>query len=123
MSRRAAHQRKIPPERIYRGRQPRRPHFIPEWAEMRGYETQADLVEALGADKSVVSRWYDGATPGEDWQEKLVALFHCEEPDGIFRHPDDDWLAKFFRDRSSDEVERAKAMLEAAFPRKSQQKQ
>lgn len=108
---------------IHRGKQPRRPHFIPEWAERRGYEDQADLVKALGADKSVVSRWYSGATPGEEWQKKLTALFHCEEPDGIFRHPDDDWLAKFFRDRSDDEVTRAKQLLETAFPPKRQQRQ
>lgn len=107
----------------HRRRQPRRPHFIPEWAERKGYESQADLVEALGADKSVVSRWYAGASPSEDWQKKLVALFHCEEPDGIFRHPDDDWLARFFRDRSPDEVQRIKQTLEAAFPAKKQQKQ
>jgi hypothetical protein len=104
--------------RVTRARQPTRPHFIPEWAERRGYGTQAELAEALGADKSVVSRWYDGATPGKKWQKKLVALFHCQEPDGIFRHPDDDWLAKFFRDRSEDEVLRAKQLLETAFPLK-----
>ena len=109
--------------RIHRGKQPKRPHFIQEWAERRGYDTQAELVEALGADKSVVSRWYDGASPGEEWQKKLVALFHCEEPDGIFRHPDEDWLARFFRKRSADEAQRARAMLEAAFPEKDKQKQ
>jgi hypothetical protein len=108
---------------IHRSKQPNRPHFIPEWAERRGYKNQAELAEALDADKSVVSRWYSGTSPSKDWQTKLVDLFQCEEPDGIFRHPDDDWLAKFFRDRSDDEVERAKALLEAAFPRKSQQKQ
>ena len=108
---------------IHRSKQPRRPHFIQDWAERRGYGTQAELGKALGADKGVVSRWYDGATPGEEWQAKLVALFHCEEPDGIFRHPDDDWLAKFFRDRSADEIDRMKQMLEAAFPPKKQQKQ
>lgn len=104
--------------RIYKGRQPRRPHFIAEWAEKRGFEEQADLAEALDADKSVVSRWYSGASPGTEWQDKLAALFECE-PDGIFRHPDDDWLSRFLRERSPDEVSRIKQMLEAAFPSRS----
>lgn len=103
--------------RIHRGKQPRRPHFIPEWAEKCGFEDQADLVEEIGADKSVVSRWYAGASPGEEWQLKLAAAFgHEGEPEIIFRHPDDDWLTRFFRGRSKDEIERAKTMLEAAFP-------
>lgn len=102
---------------IHRSKQPNRPHFIPEWAERRGYKSQAELAEALEADKSVVSRWYSGTSPSREWQEKLTALFHCEDREGIFRHPDDDWLTRFFRDRSADELQRMKQMLEAAFPR------
>jgi transcriptional regulator with XRE-family HTH domain len=38
---------------------------------------------------------------------------------GDERHPDDDWLTKFFHHgRSADEVERMKKTLEAAFPPK-----
>lgn len=101
---------------IHRGKQPRRPHFIEEWAKRRGYETQADLAEALDADKSLVSRWYSGASPGVEWQAKLAALFDTQDADGIFRHPDDDWLAKFFKDRQPEEIDRIKQTLEAAFP-------
>ena len=108
---------------IHRSKQPNRPHFIPEWAERRGYETQADLVRALGADKSVVSRWYSGASPTEEYQKKLAALFHCDEPDAIFRHPDDDWLSRFFRNKSLDEIKRAKQLLETAFPENRKQNQ
>lgn len=104
---------------IHKGKQPRRPHFIPEWAEKRGFASQVELAEALDADKSVVSRWYNGTSPSRDWQEKLAELFHCEI-DGIFRHPDDDWIARFFADRSTDEINRMKQMLEAAFPPKKQ---
>ena len=104
--------------KIHKGKQPRRPHFIPDWAERRGYDTQNELAEALGADKSVVSRWYNGTSPSTEWQEKLAALFDCE-PEGLFRHPDDDWLSRFFRDRSIDELNRMKQMLEAAFPRRN----
>lgn len=103
---------------LTRGSSPRRPHFIPEWAERRGYETQAGLAEALSADKSVVSRWYSGTSPSEQWQKKLAALFHCER-EALFRHPDDDWMARFFRDRDDHEMQRIKQMLEAAFPKSS----
>lgn len=100
---------------IHKGKQPNRPHFIREWAEHRGYLKQADLASALGADKSVVSRWYKGTSPTEDWQKRLAALFHCE-PESLFRHPDDDWFTKFFRNRQRDELDRMRKMLEAAFP-------
>jgi len=103
-------------DEIYKGRQPRRPHFIVEWAERRGL-SQADLARELDADKSVVSRWFSGTTPGEEWQERLAALFQVS-PASLFRHPDDDWLTKFFADRSREEIERIKQTLEAAFPRK-----
>jgi transcriptional regulator with XRE-family HTH domain len=100
---------------IHKGKQPNRPHFIREWAEHRGFHKQADLAKALEADKSVVSRWYKGTSPTEDWQNKLAALFHCE-PESLFRHPDDDWFTKFFRNRQRDELDRMRKMLEAAFP-------
>lgn len=104
--------------RIHRGKQPRRPHFVPEWAETRRYLTQIELANALEADKSVISRWYNGSTPSLDWQEKLAALFEIER-EALFRHPDDDWIATFFRNRSKDERERMKHMLELAFPPKT----
>lgn len=102
---------------IHKGKQPRRPHFIPEWADMRNL-TQADLAREIGADKSVVSRWFNGTTPGLEWQEKLAALFACE-PESLFRHPNDDWFAKFFADRKQEEIEKMKQMLELAFPKKT----
>lgn len=103
--------------RIHAGKQPRRPHFIPEWAQKRHLKSQAELAKELDADKSVVSRWYGGASPSEEWQEKLADLFGTTK-EGLFRHPDDDWMARFFRKRTADEVERVKQMLEAAFPDK-----
>lgn len=101
---------------IHRSKQPRRPHFIAEWAEMRGM-SQADIARELGADKSVISRWFSGSTPSVEYQERLAALFQCE-PESLFRHPNDDWLSRFFANRTKDEVERMKQMLEAAFPTK-----
>ena len=104
------------PATIHPSKQPRRPHHIVDWAEKFGL-TQAEIAEALGVDKSMVSRWFSGATPQEENQKKLASLFHTDA-EGIFRHPDDDWLTKFFQDRSRDEIERIKNTLEAAFPRK-----
>lgn len=99
---------------IHRSKQPRRPHYIEAWAELRGL-TQADIARELGADKSVISRWFSGSTPSVEYQERLAALFECE-PESLFRHPNDDWLARFFANRTKEEVERMKMMLEAAFP-------
>lgn len=84
---------------------------------MRGLK-QADIARETGADKSVVSRWFNGATPGIEWQQKLAALFQTD-PESLFRHPDDDWLKRFFEERTREEIERIKATLETAFPRKS----
>jgi transcriptional regulator with XRE-family HTH domain len=101
--------------KIHASKQPRRPHHIEAWAEKR-HLTQADLVRELGADKSQVSRWYAGASPGEEWQQKLADFFGCDA-EGIFRHPDDDWFARFFKGRNQDEIERIKKTLETAFPK------
>lgn len=111
---------------IHKSKQPRRPHFIREWAELRGYARQVDLAEALGADKSIVSNWYTGTSPTTGYQEKLAALFDCD-PESLFRHPDDDWLAKLFKDnaireifknRTPDELRRMFETLKTAFPKK-----
>lgn len=98
-------------------KQGRRPHYIPAWASSIGMN-QADLVRALGADKGSVSKWFKGATPQEHWQKKLADLFDTTT-DGIFRHPDEAWVAGFLSGRSQDEINRMKATLSAAFPKKS----
>lgn len=97
------------------GKQPNRPHYVEAWAQRRGFESQTELAEALEIDKSNVSRWYAGTTPNKESQEKLAALFSIDR-ESLFRHPDDDWLARFFRNRSLDEIERIKQTLETAFP-------
>lgn len=104
------------PTQIYPNRQPRRPHHIKDWADARGL-TQADLSRELGADKSLISRWFAGTTPNVEYQERLAALFQTD-PEALFRHPDDDWITKFFADRERDEVERIKSTLETAFPKR-----
>lgn len=67
---------------IHASKQPKRPHFLPEWAEKRGFR-QADLARELNADKSLISRWFSGATPSETWQARLAALFQCK-PEGDY---------------------------------------
>lgn len=101
-----------------RTKQPRRPHFIPEWALAHGIKNQTELAKQLDADKSVVSRWYSGATPSEDYQKKLADLFKCT-PTSLFRHPDDVWVSDFLGRLDADEITRAKGMLSAAFPHAS----
>jgi len=95
-------------------KQPRRPHHIQQWAE-RKHLTQAQLVDELGADKSIVSRWYSGSSPSVEWQAKLAAFFGCE-PEGLFRDPNDYWLSQFLKGRDQEEVDRIRATLETAFP-------
>ena len=104
--------------KIHQSRQPHRPHYIAEWAAARGHENQAALAKHLGVDKSTVSRWYKGATPGTEWQERLAAAFNCE-PEALFRHPDERWFTQFFAGRSRDEIEHIKKSIDVAFPRKT----
>lgn len=53
----------------------RRRHYIAEWADALG-KSNAAIVEATGADKSLVSRWLkQGAEPGPEYLERLGHLF------------------------------------------------
>lgn len=99
--------------KIHSGKEPNRIHYIVEWAEVRGL-SQADIVKEIGADKGLVSRWFRGTTPGKEWRPKLEALFQIDEG-ALFRHPDDDWLTKFFKGRTEDERTKARQMLELFF--------
>jgi transcriptional regulator with XRE-family HTH domain len=103
--------------KVIPSKQPCRPHHIPEWVETLDL-TQAEFAEEIGADKGLVSRWYSGTSPGRGWQKKLAEFFNCE-PESLFRHPDDDWIARFLRGRDKPEIERIKTVLESAFPKKS----
>lgn len=105
------------PTRIHADKTPQRTHFIAEWAEKRSLK-QADLVRATGADKATVSRWFGGAVPHEKYLAILVEAFQVDSPSALFLHPDDDWLARFFRDRNAEERQRVIDILSAAFPKK-----
>lgn len=101
--------------KIHEGKTPQRIHYLTEWAERRGM-TQADIVRLLGVNKGTVSKWFGGALPQESNILALAEIFAIE-PTQLFRHPDDDWLAQLFRDRSEEERRRMIATIEAAFPR------
>ena len=92
-------------------------HFIPEWAEKRNLK-QAEIVEETGADKGTVSRWFSGNMPQDKYLDALVSCLAVEDVEALFRHPDDDWIARFLGDRSDEEKERIRAILLAAFPKK-----
>lgn len=103
------------PTEIHADKTPKRIHFIVEWAEKRNLK-QADIVREIGADKGLVSRWFDGTVPKGDYLIKLADLFGTDIH-GIFRHPDDDWLAKFFQDKTDRQREDAIQMLKLFFQR------
>ena len=92
-------------------------HFIVEWAERRDL-SQADLMRLTGANKGTVSRWFSGSVPRDDYIPPLLEALSLEEPADLFRHPDDDWITRFLRGRTTDEIDRIRTMLEVAFPKK-----
>lgn len=105
----------MPPIRIHKDKNPPRRHYIPEWAEHRQLK-RADIARGVGADKSLVTRWFKGTVPGDEYLEALAALFGTDR-EGLFRHPDEDWIAKFFRNRSEADRRRARDALDLMFPK------
>jgi transcriptional regulator with XRE-family HTH domain len=88
-------------------------HYIPEWAEKRGL-TQAKIVVAIDADKGNVSRWFRGKLPGPEYLERIAQLFDTDVK-ALFHHPNDDWLIRFFENKTEAQKEKAIAMLELMF--------
>lgn len=107
---------------IYDRRQPKRPHYLAEIMEWKDVD-RAALIEDLGVDKSLVSRWLDEddpSTPGKKWAQKLGRYFapSGDEDDfvDIFTDPA---LARFRRltlGKSKEEVDRILNILEMASP-------
>lgn len=100
-------------DKIHSRKTPHRIHFIPEWAEKRNLR-QADIVRELNAEKGLVSKWFRGTLPKVEYLEKLADLMATDVP-GLFRHPDDDWLSQFFRDKTEEQKEQAIDMLKIFF--------
>jgi hypothetical protein len=79
-------------------------------------------MELPRVDKSQVYRWLKGQMPQAAMQARIAAALEMEDAASLLRHPDDDWFAEFFSGRSRDEIHRMKLMLEAAFPRRDQER-
>ena len=103
---------------IHRGKTPVMKHYLPEWAEHMK-KKQADFARDVGADKGTVSRWFDGVIPTDEYLTKIAHYLAWEDERTIFRHPEDDWIARHFRARSEEERKRMISTLETAFPRRS----
>lgn len=104
--------------RIHSSKKPVRLHYIVEWAAKRGMR-QTDIVRKTGVDKSTVSRWFKGTLPSEDHLFVLKELFQLDEVASLFRDPEDDWLARLFRNRSEEERQRIIKVIEISFPPKT----
>lgn len=86
--------------------------------------TRRQLIEELGVDKGLVSKWLDEerpSTPGPEWADKLGRFFAAspDEVVDIFVDPDLNRLHSLLKDRSRDEVERIIQGIETLFPRKT----
>lgn len=97
--------------RIHKDKHPPRIHYIAEWSEKRG-KKQVDLVNATGADKGTVSRWFAGRLPEQPYLMKIAAYLAVDEPADLFRHPDDNWFKRMFEGRSRKDVEDSKRLVE-----------
>jgi hypothetical protein len=101
--------------RIHKHKTPHRRHYVAEWADHRQVK-KAAIARHLGINKGTVTNWFQGSVPSDKWIDPL-AEFLGTTREGLFRDPHDDWFVQFFRNKSADERERAKQMLEAAFPK------
>jgi len=108
-----------PPARIYAGRQPTRPHYLAALLRAKNV-TRATLIEELGIDKSLVSRWLDEdrpTTPGRHWQKEL-GRYLASDPDDfvdIFTDPNVSRFQRLTRGLSAEQVDQMLSSLEAAF--------
>ena len=101
--------------RIHQHQTPARTHFFMEWLEWRGIK-KSEFARMVGVDKSLVTKWASGNMPTSKNIMTIAEQLNIE-PNDLFRHPNDDWLTRFFEGRKQDEIDRIKIMLEAAFPK------
>ncbi|MEY9098865.1 transcriptional regulator with XRE-family HTH domain [Sinorhizobium fredii] len=92
---------------------PERLHFVPEWAQRKGMK-QVEVALRIGATQGLVSRWFAGTVPSTDYLQKLADLFGTDIH-GLFRHPDEEWIARLLRGRSPAERQKAVEMLMLLF--------
>lgn len=113
--------------RIHQNKQPIRRHFIAEWMEEKDI-SPVELLELLNdpdrsseypeIDKSQVYRWLKGQLPQPAMQKRIAAaLGFDDDPGALLRPPEMDWISEFFKERSLDELQKIRTVLETAFPR------
>lgn len=107
---------------IYAKRQPTRPHYLARLMELKNV-SRGELIEELGVDKGLVSKWLAEvrpATPGDKWAKALGRYFAAsDDPDDfvdIFADPDVERIRRFLVGREPDEIDRILATMETAFP-------
>lgn len=108
------------PRRVTRIGQRPKLLFLGDW--MAAHDpplTAAMLAERTGLDKSQISRWVNNVTKPQDAQLERLAAFFQVDPESLLRHPDDDWMKRFFDGRQKAERESIKEMLERAWPKKA----
>lgn len=94
-------------------------HYIAEWMEHREVSV-ADVVEALELSvPSQVYRWLKGQRPQDETLIRLASLLRADPPEALLRHPLDDWMTKFLRNRSEAEARAIIELLERAYPPKT----
>lgn len=96
--------------------------MLPEHLSARGLEPM-DLVRLLNepenaepVDKKQVYRWLEGKMPHTATLARIAAALHLDEPEDLFRHPDEIWIRQLMHGRTDEERDRIKATLMAAFP-------
>ncbi|SHN18513.1 Helix-turn-helix [Roseibium suaedae] len=107
--------------KVHPNPKPNKPrHFIREWRKHRGM-TMEQLAEAAGVTQGSISQLERGQINyTQPTLEAIAKALFCSPADLIMHTPDhaaaDDWMARFFRERSLDELKRIEQMLRAAFP-------
>lgn len=107
----------MPVDSIHSSKNPPRLHYLADWIERRHLK-QADVVRALGVDKATVSRWCAGHMPEQKNLGPLIAFLDLEDPNDLFRHPDDTWIRRFFNGRSRAEIDHIRQVLDVTFPKR-----
>ncbi|MBZ9873112.1 helix-turn-helix domain-containing protein [Mesorhizobium sp. BR1-1-9] len=93
-------------------------HYIGEWMEHREKNVK-DMVEALDVSPSQVYRWLKGQKPQDESFLQIADFLQADPPEALLRHPLDDWMTKFFRDKTVEEAKAIQALLEKAYPPKT----
>jgi hypothetical protein len=92
---------------------PIKKHYIQEWAALRGWR-QADLQRKLdGLDKSLVSRWWRGTVPGDEYLQRLAVVFDLPRPEMLLRHPDEVWALNYAEDLNDAERSAVRTVVDS----------